>query len=158
MAKPTGKPNGRPKAYTEELAQKVLNQLALGKSVRRIAKMDGMPAASTIFLWQLNVPGFSEQYDLYKRWGIEALVDEAMDIADDGTNDFMEDEYMKGKTPGYQLNGENIQRSKLRVDTRLKVAAKLHPKKYGDKLDMTTNGKDLPQPIYGGLSVKDQDV
>jgi hypothetical protein len=26
------------------------------------------------------------------------------------------------------------------------VIAKLLPKKYGDKLDMTTNGKDLPAP------------
>lgn len=28
---------------------------------------------------------------------------------------------------------------------------------YGDKLDITTNGKELPTPIYSGNSVKDKD-
>ncbi len=32
--------------------------------------------------------------------------------------------------------------------------SKMKPKKYGDKLDMTTNGKDIPQPIYGGKSTE----
>jgi hypothetical protein len=30
-----------------------------------------------------------------------------------------------------------VARSKLRIETRLKMASKLAPKKYGDKLDLT---------------------
>ena len=44
---------------------------------------------------------------------------------------------------GYKLNGENIQRSRLRIDTRKWLMSKLNPKVYGDKLDMTTNGNDI---------------
>lgn len=84
------------------------------------------------------------------------MAEEILDIADDATNDWMADNYDEGKTPGYELNGENIQRSKLRVDTRKWLMAKMKPKRYGDKLDVTTDGKALPAPIYGGKS-KDTD-
>lgn len=155
MAKPTGNPNGRPTTYSEELANKFFAKLKLGKSVKTICRSDDMPSKGTIFNWLTDVDGFLDKYELNKRIGIEALMDEAIDIADDGTNDFMEDEYMKGKTPGYQLNGENIQRSKLRVDTRLKIAAKLIPKKYGDKLDVVSDGEKLEGLVIIKDSSKD---
>ena len=54
---------------------------------------------------------------------------EIFDISDDGTNE------RNGKdSEGFQLNGEAIQRSKLRVDTRKWALSKLVPKKYGDRL------------------------
>ena len=41
-----------------------------------------------------------------------------------------------GNVIGWRVNGEAVQRSKLRVDTRKWVASKLKPKKYGDKLTL----------------------
>lgn len=38
--------------------------------------------------------------------------------------------------------GEHIQRSKLQVETRLKLLAKWHPKKYGDKQTVDVGNKD----------------
>ena len=43
-------------------------------------------------------------------------------------------------------NGENIQRSKLRVDTRLKVLGKWNPKRWGDKIELAGD-KDAPLTI-----------
>jgi len=63
-----------------------------------------------------------------------------LDIADDGRNDWME---RHGKEDaGWQANGENIQRSRVRIDTRKWLASKLKPKKYGDKVDLTHGGPD----------------
>ncbi len=39
------------------------------------------------------------------------------------------------------VDHENIQRSRLRVDTRLRVAAKINPAKYGEKLDVNMSGE-----------------
>jgi hypothetical protein len=147
----------RPSIFTPELGDKICEQIALGKSMRTICESDAMPAISTVFSWFRTNQPFLEQYARAKKESTSAHEDYLLDIADDGRNDFMEDNYNKGKTPGYQLNGENIQRSKLRVDTRKWLMSKLEPKKYGDKLDVTSDGKALPQPIYGGLSVKDKD-
>lgn len=113
-----------------------------------------MPSAATVFNWMRTYPKFLEQYARAKQESADAMAEEIMDISDDGTNDWMEDQYMKGKSPGWKVNGEAVQRSKLRVDTRKWLMSKMKPKKYADKLDVTTNGKDLPSPIYGGKSGK----
>jgi len=42
---------------------------------------------------------------------------------------------------------KDVNRDKLRVETRKWLLAKLHPKKYGDRTDITTDGKPLPAPV-----------
>ncbi len=39
------------------------------------------------------------------------------------------------------VDHENIQRARLRVETRLKAAAKINPAKYGEKLDVNMSGE-----------------
>ncbi len=80
------------------------------------------------------------------------MADEILDIADDGTNDWMTVK-MGGKDVDIP-NNEVLQRSKLRVDTRKFLMAKMKPKKYGEKLDVTSDGKVLPTPIYGNRSTE----
>jgi hypothetical protein len=46
----------------------------------------------------------------------------------------------------------DAQMARVEIDARKWFASKFLPKRYGDKLDMTTNGKDLPTPLLGGLS------
>lgn len=133
----------RPSIFTPELGDQICEQIALGKSMRTICEPAEMPAIRTVFYWFRTNELFLQQYTRAKKESTSAHEDYLIDIADDGRNDFMEDKYMKGKTPGYQLNGENIQRSKLRVDTRKWLMSKLEPKKYGDKLDVVSDGEKL---------------
>jgi hypothetical protein len=70
--------------------------------------------------------------------GFDAIAEEALEIADDGTNDWKTREKESGET--YEaLNHEHVQRSKLRVETRLKLLAKWDPKRYGEKIDLTSS-------------------
>lgn len=147
---------GRPTTYTQELADNICEQLALGYSLRTVCKADGMPAIASIFNWFRSQPGFLEQYEKAKQESTDAMAEDLLDIADNGTNDWMESEDRFGNI-GWKLNGENIQRSRLRADTRKWLMAKMKPKKYGDKLDVTSDGKALPQPIYGGISLKTEE-
>ncbi len=62
--------------------------------------------------------------------------DEITDIADDGSNDYIEQEQKNGKIARV-LDGEHVQRSRLRVDTRKWVLARMLPKIYGDKIALT---------------------
>jgi hypothetical protein len=66
--------------------------------------------------------------------GYDAMAEECLDIADNGGNDWMERLDADGIPIGYQVNGDHIQRSKLRIETRLKLLAKFNPKRYGDKI------------------------
>jgi hypothetical protein len=60
-----------------------------------------------------------------------------IDIADDGSNDWMERKDKEGAVIGWQENGEALRRSDIRIKTRQWYAEKLLPKKYGSKLALT---------------------
>lgn len=139
-------PAGRPSDYTQELADKICEQLALGLSMRTVCRADDMPSMATVFSWLRTKKEFLEQYEKAKQESTDAMAEDILDIADESTNDYVEEVRDDGSTYT-KLNAENIQRARLRVDTRKWLMAKMKPKKYGEKIDMTTNGKDLPIPI-----------
>lgn len=118
--------------------------MAEGLSIRTICKSEDMPASSTIYMWLKQNPSFAEQYEAAQIDRASALAEESLEIADDGTNDWMERkseaEKGAGVNTGWVLNGEHVQRSRLRVDTRKWFASKLAPKKYGDKLSTEVTG------------------
>jgi hypothetical protein len=120
---------------SQEVRDLICEQLADGKSLRETLKQDGMPAMSHVFRELAADKAFQEQYARAKEFGIERMADELLDISDDGRNDFMERDLGDGVVT-QQLNSEHIQRSKLRVDTRKWLLSKLAPKKYGDKLEL----------------------
>ncbi len=124
---------GRPSLYTEALAAKICRRLAEGESLRAICADKAMPAISTVMGWLFdgNHDGFSEHYARAREAQAEIRADEIVDIADDASNDFTAD-----KDGKLVANSEHIQRSRLRVDARKWIAAKLLPKRYGDKLDL----------------------
>ncbi len=127
-------PAGRPTDYTQELASEICSRLATGDSMRKVCQADDMPSRKSIFLWLAKFPEFSDQYAKAKEEAAEALAEEMFDIADDGQNDWMEQLDRDGEVTGYKVNGETIQRSKLRVDVRKWYLSKIKPKKYGEKI------------------------
>lgn len=133
---------GRPSKYTKEIADEICERIAEGESLRRICLSDHLPNRKTIFHWLLNDthPGFCDQYRMARDMQAENFADEMNDIADDGSNDYMENVDDQGAVIGYKLNGEHIQRSRLRIDTRKWIASKLKPKKYGDKIEVENSG------------------
>jgi len=130
------RPPGRPSDYSQELADRICAELAEGKSMRTVCLAEDMPAMSTVFKWLRERKEFSEQYAKAKTESADAMVEEMIDIADDGRNDWMEAHDRDGDFIGYKVNGDHIQRSRLRVETRKWIAAKLKPKKYGEKVDL----------------------
>lgn len=147
---------GRPCEYTQERAEKICALIAEGISVRTICKMDGMPETGTFYRWLRVYPEFMQQYACAKEDQADALAEEMLDIADDGTNDWMELNDKKGECIGYQVNGEHVQRSRLRVETRKWLLAKQKPKKFGDGL--TVNQQQLDRDGKPTDPVRSDDV
>ena len=154
---------GRPTKYTKAIAAKICGQLAMGKSMRTVCKDPKLPCPATIFNWLRDIPEFLEQYELAKEEAADALVDEMLDIADDGMNDYYFDTIISKLDPdttvaelmndeGYlalralcaKARPEGAQRSRLRLDARKWIASKLKPKKYGDKI---THAGDEDNPV-----------
>jgi len=124
----------------------VCDRIAHGESLRQICGDEAMPAASTVFVWLAEDDAFSEQYARAREAQADALFDDILGIADDGTNDWMERKNADGQNIGWQENGEALRRSQLRIDARKWMAGKLKPKKYGDKTQMEVSG-DADNPL-----------
>lgn len=141
MSNKTPHPGGRPTIFTQELGDIICERLSDGQSMRTICKADDMPCVRTVYYWLRTNEEFLYQYNIAKEESADAMIEEMLDIADDGTND-----YMTIKKGNYEYNVEDREvtnRSKLRVDTRKWIASKLKPKKYGEKLDVTSLGKQI---------------
>ena len=111
-----------------------------GESLRQICKDPKMPNKSTVCEWAMNENHeFSDQYALARRIQAELLMDEVFDIADNGTNDWMERLGQDGQSLGYQLNGEHVKRSRLRMDARRWYLSKVIPK-LSDKKTLEHTG------------------
>lgn len=124
----------RPTIYTEELAKEICSRIAEGESVRQIAKDNKMPNASTIHAWVLNNDEFSKQYAQAKEIGAEIVADEIEELAE---------------------TIEDVQRAKLIIDTKKWNLSKKLPKRFGDKLDMTSGGEKM-QPLLVKIIGEDE--
>lgn len=133
-------PLGRPSEYNEETAISICERIAAGESLIRICDDEGLPHASTIYRWLAVHEDFRDKYAHARETLADTFFDQIIDIADDGTNDWMEKHGQEGENTGWRENGEAMRRSQLRIDARKWMAAKLKPKKYGDKLDVDHKG------------------
>jgi hypothetical protein len=154
---PPKKKTGRPSKYTPEIAQEMCKMLADGIPLREICRQEGFPAWQTVYDWMYQDDargeegvGLSRAIARAREIGYDALAEECLSIADDATNDWMEKHDKDGVAVGWQLNGDHVQRSKLRIETRLKLLAKFNPKKYGDKIALAG---DRENPIQAQVDV-----
>ena len=133
---------GRPTDYRQETADLICERIADGESLRDICKADEMPARSVVFRWLSIHREFADQYARAREAQADAISDDMLAIADDGQNDWMERNGEGDENAGWRLNGEHIQRSRLRIDSRKWMASKLAPKKYGDRQSVDHTSSD----------------
>lgn len=136
------KKNGRPTKRTQAVVWTIIEKLSQGIPLTQICAPEKMPGVRTVYDWMDADPVLSAAIARARDMGFDALAEEALEIADDGTNDYVTRKNADG-TEYEAFNAEHVQRSKLRVETRLKLLAKWNPKKYGDKLDVTSGGEKI---------------
>ncbi len=134
-------PVGRPAIHTQDLADLLCARIAEGQSIRTACTAEDMPCTTTVFKWLRENKDFAQQYARATEERTEAMSEDILDIADDGSNDLMT--IQKGNQSYEIENKEVTNRSRLRVDTRKWLMSKMKPKKYGDKVDLTSDGKAI---------------
>lgn len=122
--------------YTEEMANRILE--AISSSANGLDKIcttnPDFPAPSTVRAWLRANEDFQTRYTRAREDQADFIADEIMQISDELHGDL-------------GLTHEQIGAAKLRMEARKWVAAKLKPKKYGDRTDVTTNGESLNNPF-----------
>lgn len=103
---------GRPSKRSPQLASQLCLLLASGFSLRAACKQHGFPSTEFVRRWLLEDEIFCAQYVRAREEQAEYYADEIVHIAD---------------------SEDDPNKAKVRVDARKWVAAKLLPKKYGDR-------------------------
>jgi len=137
----------RPSTFTQEKADYICQELAEGRSLRKICEEDGMPSAGTVCRWLNESTTFQQQYTRAREAQADALFEQILDIADDGRNDTTIDEEGNKRT-----DHDVIARSRLRVDARKWMAGKLRPKRYGERLELAGD-PDAPMVTKTSIDV-----
>jgi len=104
----------RPTKYNKELGERICKSIADGASLVSTLKQDGMPTQALIYSWlaEDKHEGFLEMYKRAREQQQENWAEQIIEISDkDG----------------------DVNRDRLRVDSRKWLVARLMPRKYGDR-------------------------
>ena len=148
------KKTGRPSKYDPEIARIICEQLSEGIPLRQICRdNDGFPAWRTVYDWMGRDDALSASIARARDIGYDALAEECLHIADTPTLFERVTETIDPKTKEKVravVRGDDVNARKLQIETRLKLLAKFHPTKYGDRVAI--------EGVEGGAAIKTEDT
>lgn len=121
----TKRKTGRPTDYTKDMADKICEKIANGRSLRSICAEDGMPPMKTIYRWLEANEEFRHQYARARDKQADYFAEEIIEIADSA-----------------EAESAAVSKAKLQIDARKWAASKIAPKKYGDKQEIDVKSSD----------------
>lgn len=122
-------------AYSEEEKQEkfdlIIKDIEVhGKSLRQ--SLEGFLSSSTFYEWIEQDEEKAKRYARACSIRADVIFDEILEIADSSNADLTFDV----ETQSLKVDGEAIQRSRVKIDARKWVLGKLDPKKYGEKSEV----------------------
>lgn len=127
---------GRPSSFSDETAEEICERIAMGESLRAICQDAHMPTVTSVYRWLDANEKFRDQYAHARSKQADFYADQIVTIAD---------------------TADDHNKARLQIDARKWVAAKLLPKKYGERTTTTHEGGDKPLQIEGG-AISDLEV
>ena len=109
-----------------DFIEEIIARISIGTPLREICRQEGKPGYRVVYDWLEEDKTFAARFARARETGHDVIADECVDIADNPCGD--------------------VQRDKLRIETRLKLLAKWNPKKYGERMSHEHGGND-GQPI-----------
>lgn len=107
--------------WSDELVTDICDHLSTGKSITDIARLKGYPSADSIYRQMFRDPDFAARIACAREAGQDHEADAIVAMAD-------------------QATAADWQVVKLRINARQWRAAKLAPKKYGEKVQQEHSG------------------
>ncbi len=150
----------RPSKYSQKLADDICEQLAEGRSLRSICADKKMPNRSTVFRWLADNDKFRDQYARAREEQADVFFEEIIEIADEECTTVRAEKHNTKDDDGegnteVVFDTTAVMRNRLRVDARKWAAAKLAPKKYGDRQTIEHQGKMTLESLVAGLEAAD---
>lgn len=139
----------------EILFKKVIRRLQNGESLRQILSDKGTPSRTAFYSWIEEDEDFKERFARASEIGDEVLMERTLEIAETPLYEKVVTTGKVGKMPTSSIVvKDNVQRSKLMIETIDKVLARRNPRKYGSKIDVTSGDQAINMPAIVGMSIK----
>jgi hypothetical protein len=116
-------PAGRPSLYSDELADDICDLIANGRSLRSICTADDMPSRRTVLRWLSENPDFAAKHARAREAQADVMDEKILEVADACTN-------------------ETAAADRVKIGAYQWRAARLAPKRYGDKIQAEVGGPD----------------
>lgn len=117
---------GRPPVYSNEVWKSIFDRVGGGASLTTALKETGLSYTHAYRLMDAD-PKLAEAYERAKKDRASRMAEEIIELADAPIPEHLQ---------GVEISAWVAQK-RLQVDARKWVAAKLHPKVYGDKIDVS---------------------
>lgn len=111
------KPGGNPKYDIPAIFATICDEVAQSRSLGKILQAEGMPTYTAVMQWMKDNSDLAEMYARAKEAQADYCADELLELSDD-------------------LNIPADQKKHM-LDTRKWIAAKLKPRVYGDRIDIS---------------------
>ena len=130
-------------AYNEKDIERIFDiickRIEDGEALSVILRDNDMPDRGTVYKWIREDLEIFDKYTRATKIRADYLADEIIEIADKQGKDVK-------IVDGEEVTDYNvINRNRLQIDARKWAASKMNPKKYGDKVDVTTDGQPIKQ-------------
>jgi len=137
---------GRPSKYSEKIAEKICEEIATSSNgLHKIAKRQGVTIRS-VMRWLEEHEAFRHNYIRAREIQGDLMASKVIEAAEKCRNGKKTKvSETKDGTFIETTIGDMVERSRLQVDAYKWLASKLAPKKYGDKLDVTSGGEKIAQ-------------
>jgi len=133
-------PQGGQTLYNAELADLICYRMSQGESLNAICLPEDFPVAeSTVRLWAIqDREGFSAKYRLAREMQIDHWAEEIKELGDKPLVGLVTTTTETAKSTETKIvESDNVERSKLQVHTREWLSARMAPRKWGDRLDIS---------------------
>ena len=135
------------KTYNKEQKEAILGSIfediSKGISLRKACKNSGIPRL-TFYNWIDDEQKEIDRYTRAKEQGIEARFESIEE-------DYSEEPQRDPETG--KIDSAWVQLQRLKIDSKKWELSKLAPKKYGDKIDVTSKGESIQAPSVVNVKI-----
>lgn len=147
-------------AYTKQQKEEIIVSICDNVIEEKISFNEAVKNSKislvSFYKWIANNEELQILYNYAREVRSDVLFEQIIEIADTTEEGVIIETDDHGRTK--EKKGDMTQHRRLKIDSRKWVVSRMNPKKYGDKLDVTSDNKQLEQPKTINITLDGKEI